>query len=81
MKRLEIVKENRRRHEAVREQLGSMSGLEKAVAENVILEWLSSNNWMGGLSDSRAQKIYEKVARMGYSFEEIDTEFQKQMMA
>lgn len=80
MTRLEVIKAHKKAYESLKTRAQGMSGIEKAVAENITLEWISNNKWMGGLNDSKAQKLYEKVSGMGYTFDEIDAEFERQIM-
>lgn len=79
MTRLELIKENKARYAELQKRIPSMTGLEKAVAEHITLKWVKGSNWMGGLSDSVANKAYEKLEAMGYEFDEIDAEFERQM--
>ena len=79
MTKLEIMTANKKAYAELEAQIKKMNGIEKVVAENLTLAWIKGNKWMGGLSDSKANKIYEKLMDMGYSFEEIDDEFQKQI--
>lgn len=79
MTRLEIIKANKNAYSKLIAEINNMSGIQRAVAENITCEWISGNKWMGGLSDSKAQKLYEKVEKMGYSMEEIDAEFNAQV--
>lgn len=79
MTRLEIMKLHKAEYEEYSKKIINMTGLTKLVAENLVLEWIKGNKWMGGLSDRKAQTAYEKLFRLGYSFEEIDDEFNKQI--
>lgn len=79
MTRLEIMKANKQAYARLTEAIKGMTGLEKAVAETLTTEWITSKKFLGGLSDSRAQKLLEKLERMGYSMEEAMAEFDKQM--
>lgn len=79
MTKLEIIKINKANYKKLTAEIPALEGLEKLVAENLVLVWIKGNKWMGGLSDSKAQKIYEKLMGMGYTFDEIDNEFHKQI--
>lgn len=79
MTKLDIIKQNKANYEECLKKIQHLGGLEKLVAENLILPWINGNKWMGGLSDSKASQIYEKLMNMGYSFDEIDDEFNKQI--
>ena len=79
MAKLEVVKANKKAHAELVEAIKTMEGLEKAVAETLTTEWLTSNKFMGGLSDSKAQKILERLERMGYDMDNAYDEFEKQM--
>ena len=80
MTKIEIIKENKSLYTRVQEEIKSMNGLQKLVAEHMVLTWIKGNNFLGGLSDREADKIYFKVfAPMGYSIEEVYNEFQRQI--
>lgn len=79
MTKFEIIKQNKVNYEKCLKEIRHLEGLEKLVAENLILPWIKGNKWMGGLSDSKANQIYEKLMSMGYSLVEIDDEFNKQI--
>lgn len=75
--KLELMKDNKERYAKVQEEIKGMKpGLERDVKEKVVLPWIKGENWMGGLSDRKAEAIYKK---MPYSFEEIQKEFERQM--
>lgn len=78
MTKLEIIKINKSNYEKCLKEIPSLKGLERLVAENLILVWIKGNKWMGGLPDSKANCIYEKIMGYGYSFDEINDEFNKQ---
>lgn len=78
MTRLEVIKANKEAYSKFSDEIKNMAGIQKAVAENITLAWIKGVNWMGGLGDSKAQRLYEKVEKLGYSLEEIDEEFIKQ---
>lgn len=79
MTRLEIMKENKKRYAELTEAMKTMEGLEKIVAETLTTEWITSNKFLGGLSDGKAQRFFERIEKMGYSMEDSYNEFQKQM--
>lgn len=79
MTRIELIKSNKKDYAEYLEKIKSMKGIKKAVAENFILEWLKGNNWIGGLSDSKYQKILDKLIELGYDENEIVKEFEYQL--
>lgn len=79
MARSEVIKANKKAYAELVEAMKTMEGLEKEVAGTLTTEWLTSNKFMGGLSDSKAQKILEKLERMGYDMDDAYDEFEKQM--
>lgn len=79
MTKLEVMKTNQKNYAALEKRIEGMgNGLEKLVAVNITLKWIKGTKWMGGISDSVAMKAYDKLMGMGYSFDEIDAEFQRQ---
>lgn len=79
MTKLEVMKANQKNYAAMEKRIKGMGdGLEKLVAVNITLKWIKGTKWMGGLSDSVAMKAYGKLMDMGYSFDVIDAEFQRQ---
>lgn len=84
MTKLEIINANKALYEETVGKIVKMEqgSLERVVAENLILVWISNNKWLGGLSDSKYMKIVERVCKTwGYKFseEEIDEEFNRQI--
>jgi len=80
--KLDIIKKHREIYNKILEDIKNMSGLEKDVAENITLTWIKGINgdWLGGLgSGSSADKLFEKVVKLGYSPDEISSEFERQM--
>jgi len=78
----EIVKANRQKYSEVEAEITTMrDGIEKAVKQEMILKWIKGNKWMGGLSDSAAQKSIDKLASLGYDPMEVLDEFDRQIMA
>lgn len=78
MTKLEVIKLNKKQYAELEASIPAMSGLEKAVAQYVTLAWIKGTKWMGGLSDSAADRAYSKVMAMGYTWDEVDTEFCRQ---
>lgn len=79
MTKLEVMKKNQKNYAAMEKKIEGMeNGLEKLVAVNITLKWIKGTKWMGGISDSVVMKAYDKLMAMGYSFDEIDAEFQRQ---
>lgn len=76
--RLELMNINKKHYADLLSKLKKMSGLEKAVAQKLILPWLKGHNWMGGLSDSATDKGYEAIMKLGYDFDEIEKEEHRQ---
>lgn len=79
MTKLEIIKANKKSYASLQEAMKSMQGLEKVVAETLTTEWLTSNKFLGGLSDSKAQRFLESIERMGYTMDAAMAEFDRQM--
>lgn len=79
MTKFEIIRQNKANYDKCLKEIPSLEGLEKLIAENLILPWIKGNKWMGGLSDSKFNHIYKKLMNMGYSFDEIDDEFNRQI--
>lgn len=79
MTKLEVIRANKKAYAKLVEEIKTMEGLEKLVAETLTTEWITSNKFMGGLSDSKAQKLLEKIERMGYRMEDAMNEFDRQM--
>jgi hypothetical protein len=78
MTKLDIIRENKKAYADLEKKIPAMTGIEKAVAENLTLKWIKGNKWMGGLSDSVHTKADEKLMAMGYELEEIEVEFNRQ---
>ena len=81
MTKLEVIKEHRKQYAETLERISEMQeGLEKSVAKHIILTWIKGSKWMGGLSDTKALRLYLIVAReTGRTLEEVDAEVRKQM--
>ena len=79
MTRIEIMRCNKQAYADFSAKIAGMRGIQKAVAENLTLEWIKGNNWLGGLSDSRYQKISDKLISAGYDEMEIYDEFDNQI--
>lgn len=81
MTKLEVIKEHRKQYAETLERISEMQeGLEKSVAKHIILTWIKGSKWMGGLSDTKAFRLYLIVAReTGRTLEEVDAEVRKQM--
>ena len=47
MTKLEIMKINQSNYEKCLKEIPSLKGLERLVAENLILAWIKGNKWMG----------------------------------
>lgn len=80
--KLDVIKHNKAQYEKVFEDIKNMSGLEKAVAENITLTWIKGVNgdWLGGLGSGKAgNKPFEKVMKLGYDIDDIESEFERQM--
>ena len=80
MTKLEIIKNNKRKYAEVEAEIAGMNNsLAKIVKEKMILAWIKGNKWLGGLSDSVANKLIEKIAELGYDELEIIGEFDRQI--
>lgn len=80
MTKLDVIKANKKIYADVEKAIESMTGLEKAVAQNMTLAWAKGNNWMGGLPDAKANCAIEKLMAVGYDEMDIINEFNKQIM-
>lgn len=80
MTRLEIMQANKTAYAELRSRIKYMRGLEKAVAETLVTEWLTSNNFLGGISDRKYNALSAKLERLGYDETEISDEFDRQIM-
>lgn len=81
MTKLELVKKNKADYAKMEKIIasGNMTIFEKAVAENITLKWIKGNKWMGGLGcGMAAERCYGRVMNLGYDFEEVDEEFERQ---
>lgn len=82
MTKLEVIKENQRKYTEVEAEISGMSdGLAKIVKQEMILAWLKGNKWLGGLSDSVANKLIEKILKLGYDEMQVINEFENQIMS
>ena len=83
MTKLEVIKANKALYTKVVDEISKMpEGLAKAVKEHLILRWIKGNNWLGGLSDTEANKAYSKLIELGYEdIDEIEGEYITQMGA
>ena len=82
MTKLEVIKENQRKYAEVETEISGMSaGLAKIVKQEMILAWLKGNKWLGGLSDSVANKLIEKISKLGYDEMQVINEFENQIMS
>lgn len=79
MTRLEVIRENKARYARLMDSIDGMNDLEKRVAETMTTEWIKGNNWMGGISDNKSDKICVMLEKEGFSVEEVDAEFERQM--
>ena len=80
MTRLEVMKSNQKRYEEFEKTFcGMADGIEKAVAVNYTLPWIKGNKWMGGMSDSKAQKVVDMLVAAGYDEGEVLDEMDRQV--
>ena len=80
MTKLEIMKDNQRKYAEIESEISEMpDGLAKTVKSMMILAWIKGNKWLGGLSDSVANKLIEKIAEFGYDESDIINEFDRQI--
>ena len=76
----ELMKVNKARYAWLMEQIEGLEGLSKMVAETLTAKWIKGRKWEGGLGNGKdVDRMYEKLMDAGYSFEEIDAEFERQM--
>ena len=80
MSRLEIMKQNKKTYARFKaEVIPELNKFERLVAENVTLAWIEGKNWMGGLPDYKADRLFGRLAKKGYTYEELYAEFDRQM--
>ena len=79
MTKLEVIKANKEMYTRIEKMIETKTGLEKAVAELYMLRWAKGNKWMGGISDNVANKVVETLMVMGYEFDDIMNEIDRQM--
>ena len=79
MTRLEIMKAQKELYAKLIGIIPTLEGIEKAVAQEITLEWIKGNNWLGGISDSKYNKASLRLENIGYTWEEIYKEFGRQM--
>ena len=80
MTRLEIMQANKVVYAKVKAEIATMKdGIEKAVMQTMILEWVKGNNWLGGLCDSKACRLLEKLTKLGYDEDEAVAEYDRQI--
>ena len=77
MRRIDVIKANKKHFEEHVSRIRSMGDFEKQVAENVVLPWLKGNNWMGGMKDSEFEKSSKRVP--GHTEAEVYEEFWRQV--
>ena len=76
----EVIKHNKQQYADYVKKIQEMNGLEKIVAENLVLVWIKGRSWLGGISDSSYEKISNTITtQYGYSFMEIYDEFERQL--
>lgn len=79
MTKLEVIKSNQKMYAEYSRKIDTMTGLEKAVAQEMILKWIKGTNWMGGISDATYNKAAEKLMSLGYDEDAVAVEFDRQM--
>ncbi len=80
MKKIDIINKHKTDYAMLEAKIAKMpAGLERAVAQHVTLTWIKGTKWMGGLSDAAAERAYSRVTAMGYSWEQVDAEFERQI--
>ena len=79
MTKLEVMKINKKMYVEYSKKIENMNGLEKVVAQRLVLSWIKGNKWMGGLSDSQYQRISDELVANGYDEMKIYDEYNKQI--
>lgn len=80
MTRLDVIKANKNKYAKMEAKIKTMpEGLEKLVSQNLTLKWIKGNNWLGGINDKVASVVFLKLTKMGFTFDEVDEEFNRQM--
>lgn len=74
-----IMRENKERYAKCEAVIPTLTGLEKRIAETLTLAWIKGDKWLGGLSDSKANKYIEKLMSEGYELDDILAEHERQM--
>lgn len=79
MTKLEMMKENKAKYLKCQLWASQQDGLSKFVATEITLRWIKGRNWEGGLGNGKdSQKAFERVMALGYTFEEVEAEFERQ---
>ena len=77
MTRLEVMNENKKMYEYVSGLYSGIAGipekqLDAVVIAQLIFPWIKGNKWMGGMSDSLRNKVYERIMGYGYTYEQVE---------
>lgn len=79
MTKFDLIKFNKAKYAEIELEISKMpEGLAKEVKQEMILAWVKGNNWMGGLNDTKASRLIERISKLGYTVEEIIDEFHRQ---
>lgn len=69
--KLEVITANKKAYKEVENYIEKLpDSLEKDIYKYLILNWLKGHNWLGGLSDSMFDKIYDKYLS-DYDFDKV----------
>lgn len=79
MTKLEIMKEHKAQYSELENKIQTLTGIEKAVASTLTLAWIKGENWMGGISDRKFDKIAERLVKDGFDEYEVMDEFDRQV--
>ena len=79
MTKMEIMNQNKKIYARFKaEVIPELNEFERLVAENITLAWIEGKNWMGGLADAKANRLFNKLSKKGYTYESLYDEFQRQ---
>lgn len=77
---IDLMRMHKKEYAEVEEKIPFLSGIEKLVAKYLTLRWIKGYKWEGGLGNSRSvNDAYERIMKLGFTFEQIDEELQRQI--
>lgn len=75
MTKLECINQNKASYSRIEKALSAISKNDKLtilVINELTLPWIKGTNWLGGMSDSKRNKAYQRIMAQGYSYEAIE---------